>query len=337
MIERPALKSRYKVFIHLVIWLVFLSIPTVFNPRRDSYLPIDFADDLMEPPRRANALFLLLVFYFNYYIAIPQFYFRKRLALLLLTVLASFGTFFLLNYLLFPPALRSIHHIVFIGNDYFFFMFLIVYVSSFMFCIYEQWQQMRFEKIDTELRALKAQINPHFLFNTLNSIYSLSLSRSANVADAILELSGIMRYSVGEANKPYVALRNEIEYISNYIKLQMLRMTEEMKVSFSVEGESGQLSIAPFLLIPFVENAFKYGVNSDNVSDLKIKLIITNGTIQLTVSNRKVFMRSDIDKGTGIGIDTTRQRLNHLYPDKYSLQIEDGGHEFNVTLTINLQ
>lgn len=337
MIERPAIRKVFRIAIHIVIWVFFLSIPTVFNPRRESYLPIDFAQDLMLLPRRANALLLLLVFYFNYHIAIPQLYFKKRYLLLATTVLASFGFFLFLNYLLAPPHRRSVRHIIFIGNDFHFFMFVIVYVTSFMFCIYEQWQQLRFEKLNTELKFLKAQINPHFLFNTLNSIYSLSLTRAATVPDAILKLSGIMRYTVSEADKAYVGLKDEIDYISNYIKLQRLRMTDEMKLSFEVQGEAGNLAIAPFLLIPFVENAFKYGVNAESNSDLKIKLTISNDIILLTVHNRKVFMRADQDKGTGIGIATTKQRLEHIYPDKYSLKIEDNGEEYNVSLTINLR
>jgi LytS/YehU family sensor histidine kinase len=222
------------------------------------------------------------------------------------------------------------------GNIFHTFMFIVVYASSFALCVYEQWQHEKEEKLNAEIAFLKAQINPHFLFNTLNSIYSLAITNSSKTADAVVKLSGMMRYSVSEADKEYVSLQQEVDYLNNYIQLQMLRVANRTKVTHDLGGEFEAYRIAPFLLIPFVENAFKYGVSPEEDSWLNIGLNNDNGVIKLNVRNKKACIRHDVDHNTGLGIKTTQRRLQLLYPGRHSLDIIETPDEFNVLLTIRL-
>jgi len=190
--------------------------------------------------------------------------------------------------------------------------------------------------LQTEISFLKAQINPHFLFNTLNSIYSLSISKSDAAPDAVVKLSNMMRYSVSEANQNFVSLSKEIEYISNYIELQRLRVTDKIKINYEISGDVEGKQIAPFLLIPFVENAFKHGVNSEEDSDIGIKIDIGSDGLLLKVANKKVTVHIGKDTGIGLGIETTRKRLRLLYPGRHKLDITDNNDSFRILLQIDL-
>jgi len=204
-------------------------------------------------------------------------------------------------------------------------------------CTYEQWQTTKDQMLNTEISFLKAQINPHFLFNTLNSIYALTLVKSEHAPDAVVKLSGMMRYSVSEANQSQVSLASEISYISNYIELQKLRITDKIVITFDVTGDPENKDIAPFLLIPFVENAFKYGVNSEENSDIWIKIEINDTDLQMQIENNKVFVRKTKDYGASIGIKNTKKRLQLLYPGAHLLKIRDGKYDFTVSLYIKFK
>jgi len=331
-------RTMLLVAAHVIAWVVFLSLPAIFKPRPpgvNSSLFM-FVEDIMEPPRWTNALLLMAVFYFNYYLAIPMLYLRRRYIALALSVVACFLFFFLLNYSLTPPELkmRPTGGFEALGNSFNLFMFLIVYVFSFALCLYEQWQKTRARMLSAEISFLKAQINPHFLFNTLNSIYSLALTKSDSAPDAIVKLSGMMRYSVSNGNQDMVSLEKEIAYITDYIALQTLRLTDKIKISYELAGDTDDKQIAPFLLIPFVENAFKYGVNSEEDSNISIKIDIARTGLVLMVTNNKVYMRPDVDKGIGLGIGNTRKRLKVLYPGRHTLSVNDNKEEFSILLQI---
>ena len=191
--------------------------------------------------------------------------------------------------------------------------------------------------LNTEISFLKAQINPHFLFNTLNSIYALTLVRSEHAPDAVVKLSGMMRYAVSEANLSQVSLSKEVSYISNYIELQKLRITDKIVITFEVAGDVEGKNIAPFLLIPFVENAFKYGVNAEENSDIWIKIEINEFDLLMQIENNKVFVRKDKNYGASLGIKNTKKRLQILYPGTHVLKIKDGKYDFIVSLYIKFK
>lgn len=323
--------------VHIISWLVFLSIPTIFNPRRHELSLMAFAEDLVEVPRLVNAILLVFVFYFNYYLAMPRYYLDRKYAFLFLSFLASFGVFSMLNYWLMPSGVKPFYGFNALGNSFNLFMFIIVYVFSFALFIYEQWQSTKEQMLNTEISFLKAQINPHFLFNTLNSIYALTLVKSDKAPDAVVRLSGMMRYAVSEANYAQVPLSKEIGYISNYIELQKLRITEKILITYELTGEVEDKVISPFLLIPFIENAFKYGVNAAENSDIWIKVEIIGDDLHMQVENNKVFVQKDKDYGTSIGIKNTKKRLQLLYPGRHVIKIKDGKFDFRVLLQINLK
>lgn len=215
-----------------------------------------------------------------------------------------------------------------------FFLFSGVLLLSLMLKINERLKQAHKEKISAELSYLKAQINPHFLFNTLNSIYSLAIQKSDETANAVVKLSGMMRYVLTESQSEFVSLQKELDYIKNYIELQKTRFDSTVKLHFTITGQTAGKSIAPLILIPFIENAFKYGVNSEENSDITIDINVNEAAINLYVKNNKVSIRPDPENKSGLGITNTKSRLELLYPGKYYLNIEDSATAFVVSLSI---
>lgn len=223
-----------------------------------------------------------------------------------------------------------------------FVVFLLVLTIGVCITVIQQWlkaehnkEKIELEKINTELSFLKTQVNPHFFFNTLNNIYSLAVVQSDKTAPAVLKLSSIMRYILTETQVDKVPLENEIEFVKNYIDLQLVRLTDKVKVNFEVSGNTMQKSIAPLLFIPFVENAFKYGVSTKDDSEINIHLITTNNTVELDVTNTIVHKANSMDT-TGIGINNVRRRLALSYPNRHSLYVSDNNNTFKVHLVIEI-
>lgn len=213
---------------------------------------------------------------------------------------------------------------------------MVIVVFSLMLRISGRWQQTEREKMNAELSYLKAQINPHFLFNTLNSIYSLAIQKSDETPTAIVKLSGMMRYVLSESANEFVSLEKEIIYIKNYIDLQKLRFEDAISLEFIIKGDSIGKKIAPLMLIPFIENAFKHGVNAEEESLIKINIHITEETLFLSVFNKKVTINISEENKSGLGIENTKNRLQLLYPEKHKLSIFDTENSFLVELSMNL-
>ncbi|WP_413670016.1 sensor histidine kinase [Mucilaginibacter sp. Mucisp86] len=189
------------------------------------------------------------------------------------------------------------------------------------------------DKATAELSFLKAQINPHFLFNTMNNIYTLVLTRDDHAADSVLRLSKIMRYITEDIAGNFAPLQREIDCITSYIELQRLRTGNLTIVDFEVDGDIDQKQIAPLLLMTFIENIFKYGVSKHEASTISIKLNISEESLVFYCKN-KIFSSNSKYGGTGIGIKNTRRRLEHLYNGKYLLDISDNNQEYIVQLTL---
>ncbi len=191
------------------------------------------------------------------------------------------------------------------------------------------------EKTIAELSALKAQLNPHFLFNTLNSIYFLARKKSDTTPEVILKLSDLMRFVLTETTAEFIPLEKEVESIRQYIDLQKLRLTGKTKIIFEKDGEAGNLSIAPLLLLPFVENAFKFGVSSHTNSEIAISLNFIQDRLTFLIRNSKVGT-SVSEKSTGTGLKNVVRRLNLAYPNKHALKIGETDTEYSVELKIIL-
>jgi len=196
-------------------------------------------------------------------------------------------------------------------------------------------RQIETNQLQAELRQLRAQIQPHFLFNTLNSIYALALRNDDHTANTVVKLSEFMRYTIRDAHHDRVPLTNEIDYIGNYIDLQKARLRDAVTVDYQLDGQVRALQIAPLLLFSFIENAFKYGVNPEANSLIGIHIVIDSNQLQFDVINNKVPI-SQVEPSTGIGLQNARMRLQLLYPDTHTLRIDDTATRFHVNLHLTL-
>lgn len=198
----------------------------------------------------------------------------------------------------------------------------------------------RLEKlnIETELKFLKSQINPHFLFNSLNSIYALTLSKNDKAPEVILKLSEILRYILYEGGEKTVELKKEVEYIKNYLELEKIRFGNRLKVIIDLDGDFSGKEISPMILLPFVENSFKHGVNSTiGEAFVNIKISIEKNTLYFEIENNKQTTHTSEPKpNSGIGINNVKKRLSLIYPEKYDIHIEDKGEIYNVKLILHL-
>lgn len=191
------------------------------------------------------------------------------------------------------------------------------------------------QKINAELSFLKTQLNPHFLFNTLNSIYSLANKKSDDTTEAIITLSELMRYMIYETNKEFVTLQNEIDYIKNFISLQNLRLKDSSGVRFNVRGKL-DYNIEPLLLISFIENAFKFGTDYTGKTNINIEIKVEDDILSLRVSNF-ISLKEKNNLGSGIGIENIKNRLNILYHNSHTLNIDESDKLFKVELLLKLK
>jgi two-component system LytT family sensor kinase len=190
------------------------------------------------------------------------------------------------------------------------------------------------EKKDMELQFLKSQLNPHFLFNSLNNIYSLAYQKSDKTADAVLKLSEIMRYMIYESNDSWVSLRKEIEYVQSYIELQKLRFKDGAAVELSLNGEIDNQQIVPLILISFVENAFKHGIANDPKNPIKIHIIANQKILHFSITNKK--NNHNKDEVGGVGLNNVERRLQLLYPDRYKLNIVNSATHYTSELMLDI-
>jgi len=219
-------------------------------------------------------------------------------------------------------------------------LFLIITTLALAIRTVEQWHtteqkviKTESEKVTAELSFLKAQINPHFLFNTLNNIYTLSVINSKHTSESIMKLSNIMRYVTDDVTLDLVPLNDDIKCINDYIDLQKLRLGPKTIVNFNVHGDTTNRQIAPLILMSFVENTFKYGISKKEQSKIVIDIKAEPNYILFYCENR-IFNRQ-ITERSGIGIANTKQRLQHLYPDKHHLNIREDEGLFMVDLVLN--
>lgn len=194
-------------------------------------------------------------------------------------------------------------------------------------------KELRQRQMESELSYLKQQINPHFLFNALNSIYSLVISNSNDAGDAVLKLSAILRYMLYDTDKPAVSLRNEIDMILDYLALQKLKSTGVTKVSFVSCGDVEHKNIPPLVLIPFIENAFKHGSDNVHESFIDISIDVKDNQLLFDIKNNVVCTQKNSSDG-GIGIANIKRRLEIMYPDNYLLTTKQQDNIYCVSLRI---
>jgi LytS/YehU family sensor histidine kinase len=201
-------------------------------------------------------------------------------------------------------------------------------------------QQLQKERekhyLETELKFLRAQIQPHFFFNTLNNIYSLTLKKSDEAPEVVLKLSDLMSYMLYESTAPLVPLAKEIDYLHNYLDIEQLRFGNRITIHFTIEGNTTGVQIPPMILILFLENSFKHGVkNTISHILLRIRLKVEADHLFFHVENPAPEEEKDVN-AKGIGLQNVRRRLDLLYGDRYTLEIREANKVFAVILKMPL-
>jgi LytS/YehU family sensor histidine kinase len=324
--------------IYITGTLAFLVLPIVlssFHAKEKSLLNSPFFYKEM-----LDSILLVGFFYLNYLVLIPKLYFTRNFVVYAALCLASLLVLAFIPPTIFPiPIFKEQEHsatfFFFEHLRHAFFPFVAVLLFSMTLKISHRWRITEEEKLNTQLSYLKGQINPHFLFNTLNSIYYLSIEKSEKTPDAIIRLSNMMRFVISEANDDYVSLTKEISYVTNFIELQKLRLGNTATLYYKIAGTTVEKKIAPLILIPFIENAFKHGVNPEENSSITINIEINDRDLHLRVENKKV-KKNKFQVKSGLGVPNARKRLDLLYPRKHELTITDSPTDYVVNLIIDL-
>ena len=352
-------KSKSKlvtIIIHILIWAVFGMI-YFFQP-----LNWNIAVPYQLWIKQSIVLGLLIMaFYLNSFVLVPRLLLKNSTSMYFLIIVGIAIIIVLLNiyvdgWLNLPQLMdMAFHHH---GpqrhrpgrnHDFDFYMIaqiaLVLGVSTSSTAI-QKWQydkqkhqEMEQDKISSELSFLKAQINPHFFFNTLNNIYALTLVNVDTSRKAIHQLSRMMRYVLYDTQNSTTQLNQEIAFIKDYISLMQLRLTDVVKIDFLSPAPLKDLAIAPMIFLPFIENAFKHGVSATQASNIKITVKQNNNTILLEVVNTIIKEQSNnLEEASGIGLNNTRRRLDLLYPGKHILTIDNNTAEniYSVHLTLDL-
>lgn len=327
-----------------IFWILFVSMGFYVRP-----LSWTFAETLFWSI--INTLFFAIAVNINLYVLIPRIMLKQSIVVYLSLLMA-------VSLLLTP--LISIFNIWMIGSDepikskwmllpqFHFINLLIVSSLSTVVRLPMDWLRMQAEKnelitknVETELQSLKNQINPHFLFNTLNNLYALTLKKSELAPKIVLKLSDMMRYMLYECNEPTVAISKEIHYIENYIDLEKLRYSAETEIKMEVDPQLNEFRIAPLLLIPFVENSFKHGAQpSVRGAFIHIGATLVDKHLHFSVYNSKPhagpgpFYNST--KHGGVGLVNARKRLDLIYANRYELHIDNTPETYRIELIIDL-
>jgi hypothetical protein len=320
------------ILIHVLSCAAFMSIP-MFLAHEEAGITITSKENLRDI---LGYSLTIGYFYLNFYYLIPEFYQKRRYALFVLLTLCAFIITSALPKVILPepnPA-RAGWRAFFGDVNHNLFRFLVVFLISIMLRIRDQWKRAREGKTQAELAFLKSQIQPHFLYNTLNTIYALSIEGAKETPDAIARLSAMMRYVTDESALDYVPLGRELEYIESYITLQELRFGRTVGISSIVNGEPDGYQVAPMMLIPFIENAFKHGINPEEESGIVVRINISNDVLRLNVRNRLVHVMREDQRG--LGLANTRSRLDMLYPGRYELVVSTKGGVYSIDLTLTL-
>lgn len=260
----------------------------------------------------------VIVYLLNFYLCVPYLWFRHRRWQFVVAntalIIVSNGHMLFKDFQTLPDNFQA-------GYASFIIISLLINLMAIGIALSIRYVMRQSEKkqkeVEAELAWLKNQINPHFLFNTLNNISSLTQIDADEAQDAVMQLSDLLRYAMYETNKPKVPLEGEVEFLHNYIELMKLRCNEMTKVSFETNIENREALMAPLIFISVVENAFKHGADSNAPATIDISLTQKDGTLVFTSDNTNNPKPTKDRSGSGIGLENTRRRLDLLYPGHY--------------------
>lgn len=334
------IKNRITLYIDMLFCLVIMPLAIMLLPV-DRWIVNNTAFLI------ALVAYVYILYFIYRIVCIPKLFMQKRylrifVLMLVLTTVTEMFTYFPIPEEHINDDVRQMAAKMNIRRQTIWFFFLVVTGFSLAieltFELFRQIisrQEVEVEKNKAELSLYKAQINPHFLFNTLNTLYALVLSGSDKTESAFVKFSGILRYMYSQNESELIPADDELEYIHQYVDLQKLRLNHHTDVQLNVEASSKKVLIPPMILITFVENAFKYGTSSDKDCKIDIRIKIDENKLLFETDNA-VMRRPDGQKN-GIGIQNCRKRLELLYPGKYELENEEIEGIYHVRLLIDLK
>ena len=294
------------------------------------------------------SLVQIVEFYICFLWVYPRYLKHNKIPQLIIGIIVAMGSFILFRYLIEEVVylkLFGIHNYAdgttlthYVGDNIYFGASYIA-IALGVYSVQQNFKdeiinrKLKDEAVKAELAFLKSQINPHFLYNTLNYVYSLAIPVSEKLADAVLRLSDLMRYTLTESPNGKVKLIKEVEYLESYIALFKMRFEPNFYVEFKTNGLSEEYEIAALVLIPFVENAFKHGVVNDVKQPVEISLSMDEKNLIFEVSNQISYAQKD--HSSGIGLVNVYRRLDLIYPDQHELVISNDGNTYKTCLIIN--
>jgi sensor histidine kinase YesM len=337
-------------FMHVLVWGLLFCFPFLFSGRRSE--AVSWSDYL----RFATILSgIILVFYVNYYCLIKRFLFTRQTRWYLLSNFVLFTVLTIAVYFIMEQIPESEArgrgprhdesspqlYALFILFD--FIKYLFTAALSVALKMTSSWYKMEAERAEleksrteAELQNLKSQLNPHFLFNTLNNIYSLIAISPAQAQEAVHDLSRLLRYVLYESSESYVAVEKDLDFLHNYVELMRIRLPRHATLQTDIQTTSPGTRIAPLLFITLIENAFKHGVSNNKPSFIQIEIAAGSKQVACYIRN-SYFPKDDTDKsGSGIGLVNLRKRLNLLYPGKYRFIYGQEGNVYSCKLELTL-
>lgn len=350
-------KRKLSIIIHILGWALFGLVIFVLSPLSAGVeRPIEFW-----LKQSINFSLLISIFYINFFYLIPKVLFKNKIPLFLIinliaglayvSLLIAYDDWTKMPELMhkafrpdvpFTPRPRNYYWDI----SQLLIFYMAVGISTSIASV-QKWQseeelraEQKQQQINSELTYLKAQINPHFFFNTLNNIYSLTNIDVEKAKTALLKLSRMMRYVLYETEKTHTLLSKEIDFIKDFIELMRLRLSSKVNLDIEIPENFEDASIAPMLILPFIENCFKHGISSQQESNITISLKVDQKKLILTTKNGIFKSNENTPEGnaSGIGLQNTKRRLDLLYGNNYQLDINDKNleNEYQVNLKINL-
>lgn len=334
----------------MVFWMVFISFfALVYGSFEEQYgrqYLIQLTDAVLQIP----------AVYFTLYFLMPRFLFKEKyieFIIFLIVLILAFSAFHWFNYVLvqepifwaddgYNPDFINFGKMLKNTTKVYPVLVLAIVIKWFKYWYREQKsnQQLVEEKLKAELNFLKAQVHPHFLFNTLNNLYALTLKKSKDAPEVVLKLSDLLNYMLYECTADQVQIEKEIKLLKDYISLEQIRYGNRLNISFNILGNAGGMRVAPLMLLPFVENSFKHGVSEEmDEAWVSIDLELKEEKLTLKVENSKSKHDEREDQFNykqGIGLKNVQRRLELLYPEKHKLEMHDSLDSFLIILTIEL-
>lgn len=333
-----------KILVHVAAWAIVISLPYLM--RYDSGLRLKDPD--AHGFRLLHVFTSLLwvpVYYVNSFVLTPRLLYPRKIiayagAVLVMFALCSFIHGWLFTFLIHSHPFKLMNSAIFNLIPF----LAVLAIGTATRQAHDKvrsdklLQQRQEENLKTELSFLRSQISPHFMFNVLNNMLAMARLKSDQLEPTIIKLSSLMRYILYESDEETVSLKKETEYLQSYIDLQRQRIGNKVRLKVRMEPGEEENVIAPMLLIPFIENAFKHGTSAINDPMIDIELYTSSNMLYFRVANKFNKNADEIkDKTSGIGLQNVQRRLNLIYGNRYSLLINDIDNWFTVSLQINLQ